>query len=173
MVIYDGEDDFPVWATMTTGAGNQLRMQDDGNLVLYSASGKAIWDRAGVLKRGVKRFLPKRKFSSLASGQSVYSHSNAYRLSMQSDGNLVEYTRTGAVVWATMTNIPGSRLTAQSDGNVVMYAPDGGAVWHTALYSPGAYIVIQDDGNVVVWSAAGKALWDSKGTTGHRAIRLR
>jgi hypothetical protein len=37
-------------------------------------------------------------------GQSLYSCQNGYRLTMQTDGNLVAYTRWGQVVWASGTN---------------------------------------------------------------------
>ncbi|HXA31679.1 MAG TPA: hypothetical protein VNV87_05440, partial [Acidimicrobiales bacterium] len=41
-------------------------------------------------------------------------------LAMQTDGNLVLYTQSGAVVWASNTLVAGSSLAMQSDGNLVM-----------------------------------------------------
>ncbi len=172
VVIYDSEDGFPLWSASVYSPGARLQLQNDGNLVLYSTSGVALWDAAGYTRHAPLRFVVKRAFSDLASGESVRSHDNAYVLRMQADGNLVEYSASGHVLWATNTNIPGSRLTAQADGNVVMYTPDGRPVWNTFLYSPGAYVVIQNDGNIVEYSAAGRALWDAQGNTGHRAVRL-
>ena len=40
---------YPVWATRTdTNPGAYLVIQDDGNLVLYAASGDAIWETGTV-----------------------------------------------------------------------------------------------------------------------------
>ncbi len=56
--MYDHEDEYlvlswtsqygrPTWASGTCGKGargkSKLKMQNDGNLVLYDAKGKAIW----------------------------------------------------------------------------------------------------------------------------------
>src|SRR5262249_34546911 len=32
-----------LWATNTNGSGNTLTLQGDGNLVIYSSAGKALW----------------------------------------------------------------------------------------------------------------------------------
>jgi hypothetical protein len=54
------------------------------------------------------------------------------RLTMQRDGNLVLYSQTGRVVWATMTNRTGNAnvLQMQDDGNLVVYSA-GRPVWYT------------------------------------------
>ena len=171
VVIYDGEDGFPLWTAGVYSPGARLIMQDDGNLVLYAASGNALWDSNGFTGRKAQRFIPKRAFTDLASGQSVWSHDNAVVLRMQVDGNLVEYNARGQVMWATMTSVPGSRLAAQADGNVVIYAPDGRAVWATFIYRPNAYIVVQNDGNIVEYTSSGALLWHSAGFSKHQAVR--
>ena len=66
----------PRWATGTTGAGNRLEMQSDGNAVVYTASGRAVW-------------------ASETAGQP------GARLVMQNDGNLVLYSRDGRAIWAS------------------------------------------------------------------------
>ena len=53
---------------------------------------------------------------------------NGYRLIFQSDGNLVWYSKTGAV-WASNTNATGYYLKFQSDQNVVVYTKGGYALW--------------------------------------------
>ncbi|WP_232664230.1 LysM peptidoglycan-binding domain-containing protein [Pseudonocardia sp. TRM90224] len=58
----------------------------------------------------------------------------ADRLDMQADGNLVLYTSTNDVVWASGTGVPGSRFVIQDDRNVVIYAPDGSVVWSPNTY---------------------------------------
>jgi hypothetical protein len=95
----------------------------------------------------------------LARGQSLGSCNGAYRLVMQSDGNLVSYFG-GSVVWASNTaGRGGDHLVMQSDGNLVMYPASGGAVWATNTSGhSGAYFRLQNDANLVVYSGS-TALW--------------
>jgi len=66
----------PQWSTETNGNfGAYAVMQNDGNLVIYSAGGSVLWARPGA---------------SRVSGS---------RLVMQSDGNLVIYTPSGSAPW--------------------------------------------------------------------------
>ncbi len=80
-------------------------LQDDGNLVLYGPSGRALWANG--------------KFDT------------AYAV-MQSDGNLVCYRSNNTANWASNTcGSGGIRLVVQTDGNVVVYTSAGRAVWAT------------------------------------------
>ncbi len=80
-----------------------LRMQHDGNLVLYTQS-RVLW----------------------ASGTA--GHPGA-RLVLQGDGNLVVYDANGTALWSTSTaGQPVSRLQVQDDCNVVLYAGSA-AIW--------------------------------------------
>jgi Peptidase family M23 len=75
-----------------------------------------------------------------------------YRLSFQSDGNLVLYNRAKEAIWATGTD--GSNadvLAVQSDGNVVLYG-QGRALWSTNTHRTGSVFAIQSDGNLVVYN---------------------
>jgi hypothetical protein len=84
-----------------------LRMQGDGNLVLYGAKWVAKW----------------------ASGTQGNPGSV---LVMQSDGNLVIYGPGNVAKWASGTQgNPGTVLEVQDDGNVVLYAPGHRAIWTT------------------------------------------
>ncbi|MCQ4082298.1 N-acetylmuramoyl-L-alanine amidase [Streptomyces sp. RB6PN25] len=97
-------------------------------------------------------------------------------LTMQTDGNLVGYLKTGGsgnglAVWASNTNgHSGAYAYMQSDGNLVVYKPGGGpstggALWSTNTWGhSGAYATLQDDGNLVVYGSGGGpstggALW--------------
>jgi hypothetical protein len=86
----------------------ELRMQGDGNLVLYyrlSAPYHALWS-------------------------SVTSGSGADRAVMQSDGNLVVY-RGSTPLWRSNTHgYPDATLVMQDDGNAVIYH-NGVARWST------------------------------------------
>jgi hypothetical protein len=81
-----------------------LRMQNDGNFVLYSW-GRPVW--------AINKF---------------YGDNTIVK--MQGDGNLVVIAPGGAPVWASGTNRPGSYLRVQDDGNVVIYH-GGTPVWAT------------------------------------------
>jgi hypothetical protein len=68
-----------IWANATDGKGaTSLRMQTDGNLVQYNASGKAVWATATDGKKGTY-------------------------VRVQDDGNVVIYTAEKKAVWATNT----------------------------------------------------------------------
>jgi len=85
----------------------QLRMQYDGNLVLYDYNNKTMWSSRTNGKGGVV-------------------------LRMQYDGNLVIYTADNKPVWATGTNIRGGEyIRTQYDGNLVIYTADNKPVWAT------------------------------------------
>ncbi|MDL2325364.1 Ig-like domain-containing protein, partial [Ruminococcaceae bacterium OttesenSCG-928-A16] len=63
------------WHSNTAGnPGATLRFQTDGNIVIYSAAGKAIW---------------------------ATNTNSAVNLVVQDDGNIVSYTNSGKVAWAT------------------------------------------------------------------------
>jgi hypothetical protein len=82
----------------------KLIYQTDGNLVLYRASGEALWANG--------RFTP----SGL--------------VKMQVDGNLVSYDAANKALWATSTHSRGAYLAVQDDGNVVVYSADScKALW--------------------------------------------
>lgn len=91
------------WVTST---GYKFRFQTDGNLVLYTPQGKAIW----------------------ATGT---ENTNADLFAVQRDGNVVLYSR-GKPVWATDTGgNPGANFAIQGDGNLVVYSSNGKALFAT------------------------------------------
>jgi hypothetical protein len=84
----------------------KLVMQDDGNLVVYSAaSGNYVW-----------------------ATQTIGSFAN--KAVMQLDGQLCLYDFNGAVKWSTYTKDGGSVLRLQDDGNLVVFSPKGYPVWN-------------------------------------------
>ncbi|GAA3462214.1 S8 family serine peptidase [Saccharothrix longispora] len=83
-----------------------LVMQGDGNLVLYTAAGQALWS-SGTWGTG------------------------ATHVVLQGDGNLVIYTAAGVAKWHTHTwGTAADRLIVQNDSNVVLYGPGGQVFWH-------------------------------------------
>ncbi|WP_372509436.1 hypothetical protein [Streptomyces humicola] len=117
----------------------------------------------------------------LTPGQSLVTTSMT--LTMQTDGNLVAYLKTGPsgtgpAVWASNTSgHSGAYAYMQSDGNLVVYKSgggpsSGGALWASGTSGhSGAYATLQSDGNFVVYGSGGGpstggALW-STGTYDH------
>ncbi|XP_020104167.1 mannose-specific lectin-like [Ananas comosus] len=90
LVLYDGGS--PVWASQTyhKGTGCALKMQSDGNLVIYDSSGSPLW-------------------ASNTGGEQ-----GNYVCILQRDRNVVVY---GPALWATGTNrvgTPGVVISANS-----------------------------------------------------------
>ncbi|WEH36437.1 hypothetical protein PZB75_25620 [Streptomyces sp. AM 4-1-1] len=90
----------------TSGNGRaSLRMQEDGNFVLYK-DGRAAWQAPNAWSRG---------------NCAVF----------QEDGNFVVYDGAGKAVWAAGTWHKGAYLAVQDDGNVVVYNSSNRPVWAT------------------------------------------
>ncbi|MFF3013751.1 trypsin-like serine protease [Streptomyces sp. NPDC057939] len=96
-----------------------LIMQADGNLVLYSESGAALWS------------------------SNTYGNPGAYA-SLQSDGNFVVYKKDGGegkggALWSTGTwGNPGATLKLQADLNLVLYRQNGSAAWASNTWAHGS-----------------------------------
>jgi hypothetical protein len=173
-----------------------LLMQSDGNLVLYTAGGRALWSSKTGGQTGDQAVMQTDGNLVLydASSQAIWSTNTSgadcAHLTLQDDGNLVLYGTSGAV-WAsnTVNSVldPGETLTAgeeivayheqyrlimQGDGNLVLYNSAGKALWSTGTWGePGNHVVMQGDGNLVVYSSGGRAMWNSK-TEGNNGARL-
>jgi subtilase family serine protease len=151
-----------VWNSGTegTGSANYLYMQNDGNLIVYTSANTAVWaaGRANADQLCTSAILH--------AGQALYSPSEQYELTMQTDGNLVVYDN-GAAIWNSGTEGTGTAnyLTMQGDGNLVVYTSAGTAVWNSGTEGTGTanYLVMQNDGNLVVYTGSGTAVWASKG----------
>ena len=88
--------------------GYVLTMQTDGNLVLYAADRRVLF-------------------------QSRTGRNAGTVLVMQTDGNLVLYAPGNRAIWASNTAAhANSVLVLQGDGNAVVYAPGNRPIWWTA-----------------------------------------
>ncbi|MFC0433926.1 hypothetical protein [Kutzneria buriramensis] len=102
--VFNWNSSLEVNKLYSTPAGT-LVFQSDGNLVVYSQAGVALWDSR-------TQFLGK---------SAVF----------QSDGNFVIYDGFGRGVWESATTGSGAQLKFQSDGNLVLYDLAGHAIWST------------------------------------------
>jgi hypothetical protein len=160
-------------------------MQDDGNFVIYSASGIALWATDTSANPGA--YLSLRDsgelsvvsatgahlwagpgelalISTLAAGHTLSSPSGAYRVTMQANGDLVEHDAANTLIWETGTT-SGSRVTMQDDGNLVVYDAADHPLWASDTNGhPGAYLSLLDTGQLLVDSPAGVPLWAASGT---------
>jgi hypothetical protein len=155
LVLYDTAGS-AVWSSNSHPATGcpRLVLQDDGNLVIYTAT--AIWSAASrddhLLSGDV-----------LEPGWSVFSiDPEAYRLTMQTDGNLVLYDAAGHPLWNSRTERhPGAYASMQTDGNLVVYSSTNHVLWSSATNgNPGAHLTVIGDGNVDIISGS-TVLWRS------------
>jgi len=102
-----GERLEPGWYLESPSRLCRLVMQQDGNLVLYSAGHQALW----------------------ASG--TRGTAGAWAV-MQRDGNFVVYSRAGRPVWASRTaQHPGARLTLVDSAQVEITSTSAALLWST------------------------------------------
>jgi hypothetical protein len=97
----------------STNSLYRLTMQNDGNFVLYTNQGKALWASGSGGKGG------------------------AYAGFNSNDGIVRVYNKSRVSVWQNTTKIfygtdYAKRLVVQDDGNVVLYSNLGKPVWNTA-----------------------------------------
>ncbi len=149
------------WTSSTAPASNtRLIMQEDGNLVMYSRGGVPIWAKSGNTRFRQDQMTAENRMNS---GQALWSNNGRYMAVMQGDGNFVVYKVGEGATWSSGTaGVPNAYIRMQSDGNLVIYG-DGGAKWssNTAPAS-GATLIMQDDGNLVIY-AGGAARWSMNG----------
>lgn len=135
LVLYSGGR--PAWHSGTFGnPGAYAVVQDDANIVVYSAAGRPLW-WSGTSCSVAVGFERSADYTATRSPQPA--------------------TLTAGM---TMTGAAGT-LAMQSDGNLVLYR-GGRAVWSSgSAGNPGAKAVLQTDGNLVVYTAAGRAVYSS------------
>jgi predicted heme/steroid binding protein len=92
-----------------------LRVQGDGNLVLYDKANHVLWESGSQTARGVAPF----------------------HLDMQPDGNLVLYDSKGKAVWATATmghGVGPFYAAVQDDRQIVIYDVSNKPTWTSGVH---------------------------------------
>lgn len=109
---------------------------------------------------------------SLHVGESLTSQNKLYRLTLQSDGNVVLYNASNVALWASGTAGKATRsLVMQGDGNLVAKLGDAhqSAVWATGSNGfGGAHVTLQNDGDLVLAQGT-HVVWTSSTNGGRRA----
>jgi hypothetical protein len=133
-------------------------MQSDNNAVVYSSTGKALWNSHTGKAGSTAGYLLISIDGTVAVSDSV---GNEVWQNGRPGADVLSAPDTFRQAMYIASRPGGSTLEMQSDGNLVAYTVRG-AVWSSGTAgNPGAYLAIQTDGNVVVYSAAGKALWNT------------
>merc|ERR1740121_2463833 len=84
-----------------------------------------------------------------------------WRVTMQTDGNLVVKEGADRMIWASNSFNQGQdpyRLRMGSDGNLVIYDRNNKAVWNSNTRGVNK-LVMEDDGNLVIYDATNTARW--------------
>ncbi|WP_223831002.1 FG-GAP-like repeat-containing protein [Streptomyces venezuelae] len=94
--------------------------------------------------------------------------SNAAKLTMRTDGNLVVTSNAGTVLWSSNTagNV-GAKAVMQSDGKLVVTSAAGGQLWTSGVAAANGYAMLQDRGSLVVYDAAGRSKWSTNTVVRH------
>ena len=141
--------------------GKQLQIGADGAITSLDTSGGIVWQAATFQDQVAAGSL-------IASGTVLRSDaSNARRLTMQGDGNLVQ-TVNGSPVWSSRTGgHPGAYAAVQTDGNLVVYGTDKKALWASNTSRAGAgQLLVQVDANVVLYGKTDTRAWSTRKVTG-------
>lgn len=152
-----------LWASNTSGnPGATVTINGLGQLVIDSASGVALWGPGMFL--GPPGTLPVN--GQLTGGQWIMSPAlpdgEQFQLTMQTGGNLVEFSVDGSTLWSSGTSSPGARVVVQTDGNLVIYNTANTPLWASnTIGSPGAFLTIGDLGQLTIQSVTGTLLWSS------------
>ncbi|RKR74724.1 hypothetical protein [Frondihabitans australicus] len=97
--------------------------------------------------------------STLTAGQSIASVGGQYRLTMQSDGNLVE-TGDGRALWSSGTSGAGNTFHYDYAGALYVSPPSGGLLWAVinSTQDPAAQLELTPQGGLVSVDSTGE-LW--------------
>jgi len=107
----------------------------------------------------------------LSTDEMLVSANGQYRMVVQSDGNLVVYTKDYTPLWGSKTRSsthPLSLHVQESDGNLVLYDAHMTPFWESDTRSSGpTELIMQDDGNLVLYRVSDYTpLWASASQQG-------
>lgn len=157
-----------LWTASTTGYGEKLVNQTDGNLVLLDKTDMPIWS-SGTAGQGASTLTLKTEGNlSLTNAASAvtWSTSTAQLRQLQRPNEMLDIER---IIFAGqyLDSIDRRyRLSIQQDGNIVLYSAYR-AIWSSGTVgSGGKKLVQQADGNLVLYTDTDKPVW-ATGTSGN------
>lgn len=109
----------------------ELGMAANGALTLFTMSGIPcpMWVQPGLIETAEAAAESAGKTPPVVYGVPTALSAGSY-LTMQTDGNLVLYTTSGDVQWASNTSgNSGATAALQNDGNFVVYSSSGAVLW--------------------------------------------
>lgn len=176
LVVYNAWGHNVVWDSGVTGSNLSpyALIQSDGNLVVYGQANNQdpLWSAATTWASDGSTI---EYGDTLVEGQSLSAGDGSSTLVMQTDGNLVQYSSSGAVLWSTGTwNGKGcpsgdtcvNQLDMQTDGNLVLYSIDQSNGSQTPLWSTGTQgssyrVTVNGGGTFSVYNLYGGTVWTS------------
>jgi hypothetical protein len=189
LVLRERKSNNTLWTSQTADSpGAYAAMQRDGNLVVRSKAGQALFATATSAYAGSKLTVQGngtavvrsrdshavwdsksdiwqlRPGQALRPGQSRRSLAGHRWLAMAKDGNLLLFERPGdKVVWQSQTGRnPGASAVMAPDGNLIVRSAQGKTLYASGTQgNPGANLRLQADGNVVIVSSAVVPLWSA------------
>ncbi len=188
LIEWDYTAEKVVWSAGTSGTGNRLMIESNGNVTVRSSLGLILW-QTHTAGTGANRFgiapngdLGAFAASGMASGTEVWSNhfqranrgnvvwktsydyddSNPYEMFMQTDGNMVLYDFSGkrvVGVWSSGTaGKKGAVLVAQPGGPVFIY-DKGKAIWAIWATSTTGVYFRGYDRHLQLANYSGQTLW--------------
>lgn len=101
--------------------------------------------------------------ASLKLGESLTSRNGKYELTLQPDGNLVLYDSRNPIWATNTQQQDVDRVEMQTDGDLVIYTRKNRPVWSSRTDGhAGSSLILQDDRNLVLAPASGNPLWTSE-----------
>ncbi len=181
LVIYSPPRQVPLWTSGTSGNPGATNKLEDGNLVIYSASGSNLWQTGTGGHPGATSFLDDGNFGIVTAPQTnavwssgTYGHPGAQFKFV--NGALVVVSTNGQILWRTYT---GGNSWEFVDGDLQVWgylepiSTDEDLLWDSGTAgTANASLVMQGDGNLVIYSASSSTVLWQTGTGGHTNAEL-
>jgi hypothetical protein len=107
------------------------------------------------------------KGSDLTTGNSIFSPDGKYKITLESNGNMVLYNN-NTQVWQSNTAGQGAtKLSLQNDGNLVLNTASNQSKWAASSNNTAVQrLVLSNDGNLLICNNHNAVLWALKDASG-------
>ena len=156
-----------LWSSSTSGnPAAYLVIQNDGDVVIYSASNQSIWETQSIVPATpIEPTEQDRLLSNqgLTPGGSINSTDDMYHFFLQSDGNLVLSDAQKNEIWAADTSGNIWDVVMEENGDLMVYDATGQSVWNSNTSGNNGAMLVVQDGKIVIYDAENVPIW-SRGT---------